>query len=66
VPKVEDPAAGAGLAFKLVVEHDFILTIVGGRTRPIALKKIQCFLFWLKEKCGFQFGLVTADTFQSE
>ena len=50
---------------RLVVEYDFILNVVGGKNQPIALAKIESFLSWLKEKCGFRFGLVTADMFQS-
>jgi hypothetical protein len=51
--------------YRLVVAYDFILTIVAGRRRPISLEKIQNFFFWLKDFCGFRFGLVTADQFQS-
>lgn len=50
---------------RLVVEYDFILTIVSGRVKPISFEKIQKFFIWLREKCGYNFGLITADTFQS-
>ena len=51
--------------YRLIVEYDFILTIVGGQNRQICIEKIQQFLFWLNEKCNYSFGLVTADMFQS-
>lgn len=52
--------------YRLVVEYDFILTICAGATKPINLEKIQRFFFWLKDMCSYQFGLVTADMWQSE
>lgn len=51
--------------YRLIVEYDFILTIVAGRTKPISLEKIQNFIFWLRDKCGYRFALVTADQYQS-
>lgn len=51
--------------YRQVVEYDFILAIVAGKTKPISLEKIQRFFFWLRQECGFKFGLITADTFQS-
>jgi hypothetical protein len=51
---------------RLIVEYDFILAITPGRTKPINFEKIQNFFLWLKSECGFRFGLVTADQFQSE
>lgn len=52
--------------YRLTVEYDFILTICAGETKPISIDKIQRFFFWLRDTCGFQFGLITADMFQSE
>jgi hypothetical protein len=52
--------------YRLVVEYDFILTICAGETKPINLEKIQKFFFWLRDMCGYQFGLITADMYQSE
>ncbi|MGA9452320.1 MAG: hypothetical protein WBW41_13360 [Verrucomicrobiia bacterium] len=51
---------------RLVVEYDFILTLTGGKTRPICYDKIFQFFLWLRKSCGYVFGLVTADSFQSE
>ena len=51
--------------YRLIVEYDFILTIIGGQNRQICIEKIQQFLFWLNERCGYEFGVVTADMFQS-
>jgi hypothetical protein len=51
--------------YRLIVEYDFILTIVAGQVKPISLEKIQNFIIWLREKCGYNFGLVTFDQFQS-
>jgi hypothetical protein len=51
--------------YRLIVEYDFILSIVAGKNRPISLEKIQKFIMWLRDECGYRFGLVTADTFQS-
>ncbi len=52
--------------YRLTVEYDFILTIIAGNVKHISLEKIQNFFFWLRDKCGFRFGLVTADQYQSE
>jgi len=51
--------------YRLIVEFDFILTITAGRTKPISLEKIQKFFFWLRGECGYHFGKITADTYQS-
>lgn len=51
--------------YRLIVEYDFILTICAGRTKPISLEKIQNFIIWLILECGYTFGMVTADQFQS-
>jgi hypothetical protein len=52
--------------YRLMVEYDFILTICAGQTKPINIQKIQDFFFWLSDQCGYQFGLITADMWQSE
>lgn len=52
--------------YRLIVEYDFILTICAGQNKPINIGKIQKFFFWLRDMCGYQFGLITADMFQSE
>lgn len=52
--------------YRLIVEYDFILTITAGQVKPISLEKIQNFIIWLSTKCGYSFGLVTFDQFQSE
>lgn len=52
--------------YRLIVEYDFILTICSGQNKPINFGKIQKFFFWLRDMCGYQFGLITADTWQSE
>jgi hypothetical protein len=51
--------------YRLIVEYDFILTIIAGQTKTISFDKITKFFFWLRDMCGFRFGLVTADQFQS-
>jgi len=51
--------------YRLIVEYDFILTITAGRTKPISLEKIQNFFIWLTNRCGYRFGLITADQYQS-
>ena len=62
------PPIGPGGAprLSLIVEYDFILTLAPGRTRPICYDKILNFICWLRDECGYRFGLVTADSFQSE
>lgn len=50
---------------RLLVEYDFILTIIAGKSKPISFEKIQNFIIWLRNKCNYQFALVTSDTFQS-
>jgi hypothetical protein len=52
--------------FRLVVEYDFILTVIAGQVKPISLEKIQNFILWLSKECGYNFGLITFDQFQSE
>jgi len=52
--------------YQLVVEYDFILALVPGREPPIYLQKIVHFIFWLRDECGFRFGQITADQYQSE
>ncbi len=52
--------------YRLVVEYDFILTIIAGQVKPISLEKVQNFFLWLRQECGFQFGLVTYDQYQSD
>lgn len=51
--------------YRLIVEYDFILGIIGGPNRNICIEKVQQFLFWLNEKCHYDFGIVTADQYQS-
>jgi len=51
--------------YRLVVEYDFILTICAGATKPINIEKIQRFFFWLRDMCGYRFGKVTADMWNS-
>jgi len=50
--------------YRLIVEYDFILTICAGQNKPINFSKIQKFFFWLRDMCGYRFGLITADQFQ--
>jgi len=50
--------------YRLMVEYDFILTICAGQNKPINLGKIQRFFFWLRDMCGYRFGMITADMFQ--
>jgi hypothetical protein len=52
--------------YRLIVEYDFILTVIAGQVKPISLLKIQNFIIWLADQCGFNFGLVTFDQWQSE
>ena len=51
--------------YRLIVEYDFILTMCAGRAKPISLEKVQNFLLWLMVECGYSFGMVTADQYQS-
>jgi hypothetical protein len=52
--------------YQLVVEYDFVLALGPGRKPPIYIQKIVDFLFWLRDECGFRFGKITADQFQSD
>jgi hypothetical protein len=52
--------------YRLIVEYDFILTITAGGAKPINLEKIQRFFFWLRDMCGYRFGKVSADMYQSQ
>ena len=51
--------------YRPIIEYDFILAIVPGEQKEISLIKIQNFLFWLRDRCGYPIGLVTADSYQS-
>lgn len=51
--------------YRRVVAYDFILAITAGQTKPISIRKIQDFIFWLRDYCGFRFGKITADSFES-
>jgi hypothetical protein len=51
--------------YRVVVEYDFILSIVAGKSKPISIIKVINFLYWLRDVCGYRFALVTADQFQS-
>lgn len=51
--------------YRVVVEYDFILSIIAGTQKPISIDKVIKFLFWLRDVCGFKFAVVTADQFQS-
>lgn len=50
--------------YRLIVEYDFILAIVAGKTKNISIEKIQNFFFWLADY-GYRFGKITADQWQS-
>lgn len=52
--------------YRLIVEYDFILTVIAGQVKPISLLKIQNFIIWLADQCGYNFGMVTFDQWQSE
>jgi hypothetical protein len=52
--------------YRVVVEYDFILTLIAGQVKSINFDKIQQFIIWLRDFCGFSFGKITADQFQSE
>jgi hypothetical protein len=51
--------------YRVVVEYDFILSIVAGKSKPISIMKVINFMFWLRDVCGYRFALITADQFQS-
>jgi hypothetical protein len=59
------PGPGGVPLRPLIVEYDFILTLAPGRTQPICYNKILEFISWLRDVCGFRFGLVTTDSYQS-
>lgn len=65
-PVHQGPTAVEAQTTRLVVEYDFILTLRGGRIRPLCYNKIIQFLLWLQDRCGYRFELITADSFQSE
>jgi hypothetical protein len=52
--------------YRLVAEYDFILTTIPGSCGGISFEKIQNFFLWLRDKCGYRFGLITADMYQSK
>jgi hypothetical protein len=63
---VDPPPADRVSPLRLIVEYGFILTLAPGKTRPICFEKILEFIWWLRDWCGFRFGLITADSFQSQ
>lgn len=50
---------------RMIVEFDFILTIIPSKKSSISLEKIQNFFFWLRDICGYRFAKITADQYQS-
>lgn len=52
--------------YRLIFEYDFLLTVIAGTVKPISLEKIQNFIFWLRDRCNYVFGAVTADAWQSD
>jgi len=52
--------------YRLIVEYDFILCVIAGQVKPISLEKVQNFIIWLSTQCGYNFGMITFDQFQSE
>lgn len=65
VQGVYDTASGQVFdQYRPIVAYDFLLGITAGNTKPISLKKIQDFLFWLRDFCGYTFGMISADTYQ--
>lgn len=66
VQNLYDPAKQALFSeYRLLVEYDFILGLTAGQSKPISFEKVQNFILWLRERCGFRFGGITADTWQS-
>lgn len=51
--------------YRVIVEYDFILSIIAGKEKPISFEKVINFFFWLRDLCGFRFALITSDQFQS-
>lgn len=51
--------------YRKLVAYDFLIAITAGQYKPISIKKVQDFIFWLRDMCGFRFGKITADTYQS-
>lgn len=51
--------------YRLIVEYDFILSIVAGTVQPINLEKVFNLIYWLTDKCSYQFETITADQYQS-
>lgn len=48
-----------------VVEFDVILSIVAGKSKPISIKKILNFVYWLRDIAKYQVALTTADQYNS-
>lgn len=67
IERIFDPERPGQLfsEWRTVVEFDFQLAIVAGKSHPISFEKITRFFFWLRQKCGYRFGLVSADQYQS-
>ncbi len=49
--------------YRRIVAYDFILALTSGQTKPISMRKIQDFIFWLRDYCGMRFGKVTSDSY---
>lgn len=49
--------------YRRTVAYDFMLAITAGQNKPISIKKIQDFLFWLQDYCGFRYGKITCDSY---
>jgi intein/homing endonuclease len=60
-----DPLGQLFSRYGIVVEYDFILAYTGGKAKPISIKKILAFIYWLRDICNYRIELVTADQYQS-
>ncbi len=49
--------------YRRTVAYDFILALTAGQSKPISIRKIQDFLFWLQDYCGFRYGKITCDSY---
>lgn len=49
--------------YRRTVAYDFLLAITAGQNKPISIKKIQDFLFWLQDYCSFRYGKITCDSY---
>jgi hypothetical protein len=61
-----DPEKGGVFSqYRPIVDYDLALAIVPGERQPISIMKIMRLFLWLRDRCGYRFGLITCDSWET-